>query len=110
MSAPPVAPAISKRFPDALREVAAILGRWYPGYKLVLVGEHPTGDERLQLRIPCPEPDGESAEVPEEWDPDGLVGAIRRVVSRRFPDADHAALMIERPGLPATTLPIRMGG
>lgn len=39
---------------------------------------------------------------------DCLIVAIREVMAKRFPDATFAALLIDRPGLPDTVIPVSL--
>jgi hypothetical protein len=96
-----------RRLPDVLGLAASIMRQWYPDYEWSLIGEPASGDPRSVVRVPCPG-GGPGSHEPEPFGLDGLLSDIRRVVPARFPDAEHAALMVERPGLPATVIPIRL--
>jgi hypothetical protein len=115
VTSPPIpAPLLRQRISDVLRQLEYLCCRCgYPGYRLVLIGRHPSGDPFFELRIPCPEGDGtvpvddervREAEAPAGWD--GITEFLRRAVPGVAADAECITLMVERPGRPANTLSI----
>jgi hypothetical protein len=90
---PPAGPLVlARRLPVVLREIAALIEPHYPGLRLAVTGEHPTGDPMLGLHLPIPaaEPAVDALDVPLPVGLDGAVEGVRREMPRRFEGLDYA--------------------
>lgn len=108
------------RIPEVAAELVVLLRRYYPRIRhFTLIGESPDGDDRHDLRLPCPDllpaaplwPTPTVAPVEEAASWDLLMETLQqaaRVVRRLDPTADHVCLLVSRPGLTATTIPVRL--
>lgn len=101
--------ATSAPLPNLLALVVAKLQTWpeYRGRRFALVGYDDDG--RTWMQIPCPDAaDAAGREAEPCGGLDGLVSCVKRHVKGVYADADHVLLMVHRPGVEPTQIPIRL--